>query len=344
MGFTNPILGGGGALVYPSIHSPNFVTGVSGWTVKKDGSAEFNNLTVRGTFDGTDYVINTNGAFFYSGTPALGNLIGSDAASPGTDAEGNAYLAGKVGYFQSGGAFAATQIGTVQQVGFYSAAAAGGPWVQVGSIQAGSGDVELASNRDIVAQQPVGLPDASAPTALTGRSRLYSASGHAKYASTDGNVYNTGATRYWLTASSPTINVASTAPKTITFAEPTSTANIPVGQQSYLIRGMIVVQQGATTANQAVSLTGPGTSLVSLSWFCTEGGSVLSSGNRTGLGTASSLTTGSVPNGTTGELHFDGIVTFSGTGNLNLIAWCVTSTSDTWTLGPGSYVEVCPIS
>jgi hypothetical protein len=47
-GFTNPIVGGGGALVYPSIHSPNFEAGVQGWTINKDGTAEFSDLTVRG--------------------------------------------------------------------------------------------------------------------------------------------------------------------------------------------------------------------------------------------------------------------------------------------------------
>ncbi|MGH3223577.1 MAG: hypothetical protein ACRDPY_33655 [Streptosporangiaceae bacterium] len=48
-GFSNPIIGGGGALVYPSIHSPDYVTEVSGWTVSKDGSAEFSDVTIRGT-------------------------------------------------------------------------------------------------------------------------------------------------------------------------------------------------------------------------------------------------------------------------------------------------------
>jgi hypothetical protein len=48
-GFSNPIIGGGGALVYPSIHSPDYVPGVSGWTINKDGSAEFNNASFRGS-------------------------------------------------------------------------------------------------------------------------------------------------------------------------------------------------------------------------------------------------------------------------------------------------------
>jgi hypothetical protein len=93
-GCRNPIVGGGGALVYPSIHSPNFLTGISGWTVKKDGSAEFDNLTIRGTFNGTDFILNNAGMFFYSSAPAAGNLIASIAAVNGTDGFGNIYFGG----------------------------------------------------------------------------------------------------------------------------------------------------------------------------------------------------------------------------------------------------------
>lgn len=48
-GFNNPLVSKGGSLVYPSIHSPDFVAGVSGWSIRKDGSVEFNNGVFRGT-------------------------------------------------------------------------------------------------------------------------------------------------------------------------------------------------------------------------------------------------------------------------------------------------------
>lgn len=104
-GFSSPALGGGGALIRPSAHSPNYIAGSSGWTINKDGSAEFNNLTLRGQFIGTRYVINSSGAFFYNGTPAAGNLIASIAAQGGTDAFGNGYLAGITGYDNGNGFF-----------------------------------------------------------------------------------------------------------------------------------------------------------------------------------------------------------------------------------------------
>lgn len=73
-GFNNPIVGGGGALVYPSIHSPNFVQSpLAGWAVNKDGSAFFGNLTLSGSFSGTNWVLNATGIFFYNGTPQAGN-------------------------------------------------------------------------------------------------------------------------------------------------------------------------------------------------------------------------------------------------------------------------------
>lgn len=87
-----------GSLAIPSIFSPNFVTGVSGWKISKDGSSEFNNVTVRGTFKGTAYIFNAAGHFFYSGTPAAGNLIYSNTNSSGLDQFNNAYIGGLTKY------------------------------------------------------------------------------------------------------------------------------------------------------------------------------------------------------------------------------------------------------
>jgi hypothetical protein len=45
--FTNPVVAGGGSLIKESVHSPDYVAGVSGWSINRDGSAEFNNVTIR---------------------------------------------------------------------------------------------------------------------------------------------------------------------------------------------------------------------------------------------------------------------------------------------------------
>lgn len=63
----DPIVGGT-VLRRPAIQSPNYQTGSAGWTINADGSAEFNNVTVRGTFDaidasGSEVKIQTSGGF-----------------------------------------------------------------------------------------------------------------------------------------------------------------------------------------------------------------------------------------------------------------------------------------
>lgn len=80
-----------GSLVLSAIFSPNFITGVSGWSINKDGRAEFNNLTIRGTFFGVNFILNSSGLFIYSGTPGTGNLLLSISPVDGTDGFGNSY-------------------------------------------------------------------------------------------------------------------------------------------------------------------------------------------------------------------------------------------------------------
>lgn len=131
MGWGNPVAGGT-VLTIPALQSPGFRTGVTGWQIRQDGGAEFNSITIRGTFSGTNFVINANGTFFYSGPPALGNLIASITPAAGTDALGNAYLAGDTSY-QSGPTYFAEQ-SSQASILFYNAPGAAGPWTQVGSI------------------------------------------------------------------------------------------------------------------------------------------------------------------------------------------------------------------
>lgn len=93
-GFTHDVAGGSGDLVADSLQSPNFETGIQGWQVTRDGDAEFNNVVSRGSFEGSEFIINDAGAFFYSASPAAGNLIASITSGAGSDPFGNPYLAG----------------------------------------------------------------------------------------------------------------------------------------------------------------------------------------------------------------------------------------------------------
>lgn len=93
-GFENNVINALNALIRAAIHSPNFVTGVSGWSINKDGSAEFNNLTIRGTFQGINFVINSNGIFLYDPVETLGNLVVSITAKAVTGPLGESVPAG----------------------------------------------------------------------------------------------------------------------------------------------------------------------------------------------------------------------------------------------------------
>lgn len=95
----NPVVGGT-VLRIPAIQSPNFVAGVSGWFIGADGAAEFDDITLRGAYVGTDYTFDPDGAFWFD--PVTGSLIISDAAADGT-AFGSPYLAGTTVYYTSPG-------------------------------------------------------------------------------------------------------------------------------------------------------------------------------------------------------------------------------------------------
>lgn len=93
-GFDDPIIGGGGNLIRPSVQSPNFsLANQTGWAILRDGSAYFFNVTATGVVTANSVIIDGsgNGAFVYDGPPALDNLIVSIASAAGSDLFGNEY-------------------------------------------------------------------------------------------------------------------------------------------------------------------------------------------------------------------------------------------------------------
>lgn len=95
MGFRSSILAGK-RLIREAIQSPNFTSGADGWEVRRDGSAEFNDIVIRGGSTTQGQV------FVYNGTPAAGNLMLSISPTAGTDEFGNAYVAGEGLYGSTG--------------------------------------------------------------------------------------------------------------------------------------------------------------------------------------------------------------------------------------------------
>jgi hypothetical protein len=82
MTFGNPIVGGT-TLIRPAIHSPDYVEGVSGWSINKDGTAEFNDVTFRGEAQSANYVPGVSGWKLDQGGDAEFNSI--EIRSTGTE-------------------------------------------------------------------------------------------------------------------------------------------------------------------------------------------------------------------------------------------------------------------
>lgn len=96
----------------PALRSPNYVAGSTGWTVNQDGSAEFNNVTVRGTILAGHFIGTGEGEeiVVYSGTPAANNVITSIVSAAAVDSSGNSILAGTTVYGFSSPHYVACQV------------------------------------------------------------------------------------------------------------------------------------------------------------------------------------------------------------------------------------------
>ena len=61
VGWMNPVVGDEGNLTIDKIQSPGFISGVQGWQIRKDGGAEFNDITARGTLQSANFVAGVSG-------------------------------------------------------------------------------------------------------------------------------------------------------------------------------------------------------------------------------------------------------------------------------------------
>lgn len=71
--FTDPFAAGDGSIIFPALKSPNYVPGVSGWSINRDGTVEFGS----GTFRGDVSIINpsTGRAVFITAAGGFGGSI-----------------------------------------------------------------------------------------------------------------------------------------------------------------------------------------------------------------------------------------------------------------------------
>jgi hypothetical protein len=87
VGFPDAFAGDQGTMLISALKSLNFVSGVSGWQITKEGQAQFNELTL---------IVQSSGAaiLIYANEAEFGTLIGSWAGTAGTDQFGNSYPSG----------------------------------------------------------------------------------------------------------------------------------------------------------------------------------------------------------------------------------------------------------
>lgn len=90
MPFANPVVGGS-VLIRPAIQSPNYVATVSGWTINADGTAEFNDVTLRGELLVTDPDGSYVRIFDDAGNGAVILLKPADVAAIGTITPGQLF-------------------------------------------------------------------------------------------------------------------------------------------------------------------------------------------------------------------------------------------------------------
>lgn len=192
-GFSNPIIGGGGALVYPAIHSPNFkISPLTGWSIDKDGNAYFADITAGGTIsgatisgatiegstitgttiDGSQFIgFNVDGAvLIYDGSvPAKGNLIFSVSEAAYVDPLGNNVLQGQAAYDTSGNVAVSIMSPGSGGLIFWQGTNAWGPWFDQAAIELikdanSNWDLllEALSGGSIVLSGPVTAPEPGA--------------------------------------------------------------------------------------------------------------------------------------------------------------------------------------
>jgi hypothetical protein len=94
---------------------------------------------------------------FYNPGPGAGNLTESISNSAGTDAYGNAYLAGFTAYTQlSPGFWVANNLSTQNQLAWFTAPSSAGPWTLLASIQADTNsDLTIVSGNRIGVGNPL---------------------------------------------------------------------------------------------------------------------------------------------------------------------------------------------
>jgi uncharacterized phage protein gp47/JayE len=321
-------------------------------------------------FQGTDFVINPAGSFFYSGTPASGNLIASIAAASGIDAEGNVYAQGlwvwgsgnsSAGLLVSdgdailaltaGGRTHATlngQIfGTVTNAGDVNEYAglimtSGKEGGDDAAIQLFSESADSTVPAKIVfefggavfsqiTKTGIVLPGGGTPAAVSGSASVY-----ATTAGTLQVVDGVDEQAY----STQRRSLVSTSAQPITSTTFGSVFSSTVGARTYRIHGQLYVVASQNGGDLGFQWAGPGSPGGLISFVAAEGANTWSAGAKAA---GSAATFGiTMVSGDVYVVTIDGAVAFTSTGTFAIEAACVTS-GDGFQVGAYSFLDVLPV-
>jgi hypothetical protein len=380
MPFSNPIMGGPN-FIRPVMQSPGFnIPSETGWAIYENGNAYFFSIVAQGTitatsFIGTDFVINSNGAFFYNGTPGAGTLSVAITSAAGTDTYGNVYYAGLTVYGNNGtnvqGLRLPTGNANENSPGYVATGVAatspGTPYIQIVSPQSTGASESDQSYIELLASQP-GVASSS--------------QGQLVYKD------NTGVSHDLLVwgLNGPSIgNILvfqnTTLPSTFTSAAPvyagsghikyvgsdgsayntgsyhaiatgqtvsvnafvTGISGINVAAGTYRIHSLLYCKMGTTAAGFQIAIEGPAASLVSVVVKAYELGVAGYTGYLTSVLSAlnSFTASGTIPISQTFAIELDGFITFSAAGSTFALEVQENTTGDTWTINNG-YLDLMP--
>jgi hypothetical protein len=318
-----------------------------------------------GVFDGTDFVMNASGAFFYSGSPAAGTL--SISIVPGTanvlDPQGNLALPSFTSYQEISGTYYATQFtGNVLQN--WTASSYAGPWALLSSqinLIAPGGDMVITSNPGqsidlnsglsvlngggatfnaaavfnflvTVASVGIHMTDGSAPATPTAGAAVYSSSGHLKYKDESGAAYDTGR----ITSNAAGQTVSATGFTALTGL------SVALGVGKYRFRALVELSATSSAGQWQTELLFSGTATVSYGFrFMSGAGVAALNVNQTAFGTSLNGPATSVAGPYWAEYH--GTVTVTVAGNLSL-SGATSVAADTWTVYSSSSIEALNIT
>jgi|HubBroStandDraft_4_1064222.scaffolds.fasta_scaffold01801_13 hypothetical protein len=291
----------------------------------------------------------------YNGTPAFGNLIVSISGAAGTDSSGNSYDEGVAVYNSSTGQSIVLLSGQVQlnvpsqtNPGLLYGEAPGTTILQSPEMSALDLPAVLALISSVssgfgvpVAELPAVLINRAVPSGYTNGPGLGSSGGkNLEFASgNDANAYQTGRLTL-VTAGTQLIN--SVTPAVITGL------SVPVAATSYKYRALVLFEGNQAAGSPRFEVSSPAASaILTACKFYTVGTSDFTTNSvLTGFVTGAS---GTFPIPTVMAAsafyvaEFEGTATFTAAGTLALEAFC-TVAADTFTIQPGSWLELYPCS